>query len=152
MARVSSTVSVPFPTSVAEDLWYDTSRWPNFVDGFDHVVRRDDTWPRTGGELTWDTRPGGRGRVLETVERYEARVSCVSRVEDETLLGTQTISFAPREQGTVVTLELKYDLKQKNAFSPIVDLLFIRRAQTQSLQRTLYRYSLELRSDHDPPA
>jgi ketosteroid isomerase-like protein len=152
VGRVSSTINVPFATSAAEDLWYDTGRWPNFIDGFDHVVKQDETWPRTGGELTWDTRPGGRGRVIESVERHEPRVSCVSRVEDETLRGTQTISFTPREGGTVVRLELQYELKQKNPFSGVVDVLFIRRAQTQSLQRTLYRFSLELRSDHDAPA
>lgn len=151
MGTVSAKLDVPFATSEAEVLWYDTSRWPSFVDGFDHLVKQDPGWPRAGTELSWDSNPGGRGRVLESVDAYEPRVRCVSAVEDETLRGTQTVTFAPREGGTTVMLELSYGLKQRSLLSPVVDLLFIRRAQIQSLQRTLYRFSLELRSDHEPP-
>jgi hypothetical protein len=150
MGTVSTTLDVPYATSEVEALWYDTTRWPNFIDGFDHIDKRDPAWPKSGSELAWDSRPDGRGRVLETVQSYEPRMTCVSSVEDEKLRGTQTITFTPRQGGTTVKLALDYKLKQRTFFSPVVDMLFIRRAQTQSLQRTLYRFSLELRSDHAP--
>ena len=37
----------------------------------------------------WDSTPGGRGRVVETVETYEPRVGQTAKVEDPKLTGTQ---------------------------------------------------------------
>ena len=149
MGTASSRLVVPYPTSVAESLWYDPSRWPNFIDGFSHLVKVADRWPAVGAEATWDSHPGGRGRVLEKVTAYEPRVTCVLEVEDESIRGTQTIQFEPREGGTTVTLSLKYDVKARSVFTPVVDLLFVRRAQAAALQRTLHRFANELRGDQE---
>lgn len=151
MGTVSARLDVPYAISAAEALWYDPSRWPNFVDGFGHLKGVEGEWPKVGASAMWDARPGGRGRVLETVEAYEPRVSCTSAVEDETLRGTQTITFTPRQGGTTVKLTLAYTVKERGPLTPIVDLIFIRRAQIQSLQRTLQRFARELRGDHDLP-
>ena len=73
MGRASATVTVPGRAFETERLWYDPARWPSWVDGFAHVVRLDEElWPRAGAALVWDSPPGGRGRVLETVTALRA--------------------------------------------------------------------------------
>lgn len=135
--------------SDVEALWYDTARWASFVDGFHHVASADPGWPAEG-TLVWDSTPGGRGRVLETVERYEPRIGQIARVEDPATTGTQTIAFAADGDGRVgVTLELRWALKDRR-FGPIgalVDLVFIRPRQREALARTLLRFARELASD-----
>lgn len=148
MSRVIASVVVPGRISDAETLWYDVARWPTIVDGFSHVKRRDEDWPRSG-QLVWDSTPHGRGRVVERVVRYEARVGQTAQIEEEKLLGEQTIAFETEGEGTRVTLRLEYALKQANPLSPLVDVLFIRRAQRESLQRTLARFARERRADHE---
>lgn len=146
-ARVE--VTVPGRISEAERLWYDTSRWPTFVDGFHHVAGRDEQWPQAG-TLVWDSTPGGRGRVLERVERHEPRVGQTAAVEDEQITASQTVSFAAVEGERVrVALELRYALKARPAgpLTPIVDALFIRPRQREALARTLSRFARELASD-----
>ncbi len=151
MSTVHVRIGVPYPISAAEALWYDTSRWAGFVDGF-HVVRSvEGDWPRTGSKVVWETSPGGRGRVVETVVAYEPRVACDTHVEDDQLQGTQTISFSAGDKGTTVRLQLTYDIRDRTLFTPLVDLFFVKRIQRESLQRTLQRFALELRDDHDPP-
>jgi hypothetical protein len=45
------------------------------VDGLGHVFKVDEGWPRAPGAVAiWDSKPGGRGRVLERVVSFEARV------------------------------------------------------------------------------
>ena len=60
--------------SEAEALWYDTGRWSTFIDGFGHLATQDPGWPREG-TVVWDSRPGGRGRVVERVLRYALKRS-----------------------------------------------------------------------------
>jgi hypothetical protein len=43
-----------------------------------------------------------------------------------------------------VTLSLSYELKRRSALIRLVDLLFIRRAMTRSLEQTLSRFGAEL--------
>ena len=62
-----------FRASEAEALWYDTSRWPTFVDGFAHVVKKEGDWPAAPSTLVWQSTPAGRGRVLERVRRLRWR-------------------------------------------------------------------------------
>ena len=57
MGRARSQVRVAARLGEAEGLWYDTSRWASFVDGFARVVSADPEWPRDGA-ITWDSRPG----------------------------------------------------------------------------------------------
>src|SRR4051812_44719689 len=98
MGRVSAEVEVAALASAAEELWYDTSRWPTFVDGLAHVAKVEGDWPRDG-RVVWDARPGGRGRVVERVAAYEPRAGQTVRVEDEKVVGTQRVEFHPTAQG-----------------------------------------------------
>ena len=143
MGRVRASVDVRALASEAEELWYDTRRWPAFVDGMAHVDKVEGDWPREG-RVVWDAKPGGRGRVIERVEAYEARAGQSVGVEDEKVWGTQVVAFEPREHGCRVTLELEYRLKDRKPLMPVVDLLFIRRPMRESLQRTLVRFRREL--------
>jgi hypothetical protein len=146
--RARAEITVPGRISDAEALWYDLSRWPSFIDGFHHA-RDHAGWPETG-TLVWDSTPGGRGRVVETVERYEARVGQTVAVEDEKITGRQSIAFEALENERVrVTLLLEYSLKQNQAgpLMTAVDWLFIRPRQRESLVRTLNRFSREVVAD-----
>src|SRR5215210_1027161 len=133
----------------AEALWYDTRRWPSFIDDFGHLVRAAPEWPREG-EVLWDSRPGGRGRVLERVVRYTAGDGQDVEVEDERMTGTQSVRFAAAGDEQVrVSLELRWELKASYPGSGLVDALFIRRTMRESLRRTLRRYAIELAADRD---
>jgi hypothetical protein len=149
VGRAAAAIVVPGRVSAAEALWYDHSRWPSFVDGLAHVDKVEGDWPRTGARLLWVSRPGGRGRVVEQVTAYEARVGQTVSVEDEHTHATQRVAFTPREDSTTVRLELEYAIKQPRPFMPLVDLLFIRRQQREALQRTLRRFRTELAAESD---
>ena len=88
-------------------------------------------------------RAGGRARR----RAYEARAGQTLEVEDEKLRGTQRVSFAPGPDGVEVALELEYELKERNALTPLTDALFIRRALRDSLKRSLPRFARELARD-----
>lgn len=133
----------------AEALWYDTSRWSAFVDGFGHVERSDGDWPERGSRIVWDSRPGGRGRVVERVTAYQARVSQVVEVEDPMLLGTQTLTFKALDDGCEMTLELAYELKEHGFGGAVTDLLFVRSLLRKSMTRTLARFSRELTAERE---
>ena len=147
MSRVRAAVTVPGLASEAEALWYDPQRWPAWVDGFGHVVKLDEGWPEPDARLLWDSKPGGRGRVVERVRAYEARVGQTLEVEDEKLRGSQRVAFSPSPDSVEVTLELEYELKERNALTPLTDALFIRRALRDSLKRSLVRFARERRAD-----
>jgi uncharacterized membrane protein len=149
VGRATARIDVPGRVSAAEALWYDHARWPTFVDGLAHVDKVQGDWPRAGARLLWVSQPGGRGRVVEEVTDYEARVGQTVRVEDEHTHATQRVAFEPREDGTTVRLELDYRLKQQRPLMPVVDVLFIRRQQREALQRTLRRFRTELRAESD---
>jgi hypothetical protein len=147
--RARATTVVSGRISDAEALWYDTARWPTFIDGFHHVTSADEGWPAEG-VLVWDSTPDGRGRVVETVERHEPRVGQTVHVEDAKLTGTQSIAFAAVEGERVrMTLELSYKLKDRplGPLTPVVDALFIRPRQREALARTLARFARELAAE-----
>jgi hypothetical protein len=146
MSRASASIDVPGLASEAETLWYDPVRWPAWVDGFKHVASLADGWPAEGA-LMWDSHPGGRGRVLEQVTAYEARVGQTLSVEDERLRGTQKVTFTPSGDHVAVTLELDYELKEQTPATWLVDRLFVRRQVEASLQRTLAGFARERRGD-----
>ena len=151
MGRVKAELQLPgVATSDAEELWYDTRRWPTFVDGLGHVFKVDEGWPREPGAVAiWDSKPGGRGRVLERVVSFEARVGQTVEIEDEKIFGRQTIGFAPGADGTTVTLELDYAIKQDRGVPAVVDFVFVRRPMRDSLKRTLARFEREARAPVD---
>ena len=151
MGRVKVELQLPgVATSDAEELWYDTVRWPTFVDGFGHVHKVDAGWPREpGAVVVWDSKPGGRGRVLERVVSFEARVGQTVEVEDEKIHGRQTVGFQPNPGGTAVSLELDYAIKQDRGVPAVIDFLFVRRPMRDSLRRTLARFEREVRAPAD---
>jgi uncharacterized membrane protein len=143
-----ATAVVPGRIIEAEELWYDPHRWPAWVDGFGHVGRLEGDWPDVGARLVWDSPPRGRGRVQEVVTDYEPRIGQAREIEEERLHGTLTVRFESAGADEVqVTLTLEYELKQRNAFTPLVDRLFIRRELTDSLRRTLARFGHERRAE-----
>jgi hypothetical protein len=151
MGRTAASIEVPGLASEAEALWYDPVRWAAWVDGFGHVVELPDGWPAEG-RLVWDSVPEGRGRVHETVTAFEPRAGQTLAVEDSRLRGIQRVEFTPGPETTKVTLSLEYELKDTNPLTPVVDLLFVRRAVGASLRRTLARFARERRGDMEVDA
>jgi hypothetical protein len=149
VGRVRASVVVPGLASEAEALWYDTTRWATFVEGLHHIARLEGEWPRAGARVLWDSPPGGRGRVQERVTAYVAREGQTVAVEDEKIHGTQRVTFTPIEGGVTVALELEYTLKEQRPGMALVDLLFIRRPQRESLQRTLRRFRTEVAAERE---
>ena len=147
MGRAKASISVPGRTAEAEALWYDPHRWQAWIDGFGHVVSLSDGWPRRGAELVWESPPGGRGRVTERVVAYEMRTGQTLEVEDATLTGTQKVAFEPGPEAVEITLSLEYRIKDRTPLTPVVDLLFVRRAMTDALRRTVTRFSNERKAE-----
>ena len=147
MGRVLVRIDLPGQVSTAEALWYDVSRWPNFIDGIHHVRKVDGDWPRTGAVVQWQSTPDGRGLVLERVTHFEVRSGQTVEIEDPRITGEQTVSFAPAEGGCSLTLELRYRLKDTHVLTPVVDALFVRRAFADAARRTLGRFKRELAGD-----
>jgi polyketide cyclase/dehydrase/lipid transport protein len=146
MGRAEASVQVPGLASEAEALWYDPIRWPAWIDGFGHVVELADGWPAEG-RLVWNSTPGGRERVIETVTAYEPRAGQTLAVEDSKLRGTQQVRFTPGAETVKVTLSLDYELKERAPLTWLLDALFVRRAIVASLRRTLARFARERRGD-----
>src|ERR1700739_847233 len=99
MPSVRAEIVVPGTVSDAESFWYDASRWPTWVDGLAHIDRVQDDWPAAGGKVIWDSTPAGRGRVVERVIAYEPSAGQELEVEDETVAGTQKVTFASAQEG-----------------------------------------------------
>jgi hypothetical protein len=139
------TITLELPPARALSLWIDTRRWPAFVDGFARLREVQGKWPEEGALLVWESRPGGRGTVTEKVLDYEADgPRLVTEVVEDALSGRQSVRFLPAEGGrTKVELELDYTLTRGGVLRPVTDVLFIRRALTDSLGRTLERFARE---------
>lgn len=157
MAKVTSvrsaemrvvTAAETFPGSVheAERVWYDTGRWPHFIDGLESVEEVTPNWPGVGAQLRWRSRPAGRGVVMERVVAYELLEGQEVEVQDDSITGRQRVSFTPEDDGVNVELSLSYELKGRSPLMALVDLLFIRRAMSTSLSSTLRRFGAELES------
>ncbi len=142
MGRVKAEVKVAALASAAEELWYDTARWPTFVDGLEHVAKVEGDWPREGRVL-WDAKVDGRGRVQERVVTHEARVGQTLDVEDDKIRGVQRVEFHPEGDVCRVVLSLEYTLKLDPPQRQLIDL-FARRPLRDSLKRTLQRFRHEL--------
>ena len=125
-------------------LWTDVRRWPTFVEGFSQIVERSSDWPTKGAKVVWTSTPGGRGRVTEKVVAAEPAARFETHVYEEALSGTQLTSFARADDGrTRVELRLDYELARGGPLRALADVLFIRRALTQALHRTLARFATE---------
>jgi uncharacterized membrane protein len=144
VARVERARVVELTPADAFELWTDLSRWPTFIDGFARVERVDATWPDPGSKIVWQSVPTGRGTVTEKVRQSLPGDRIQTEVLEERMTGTQTVEFAPAEEGgTAVVLSLEYKLVNKGPLTWLTDVLFIRRAQNDALARTLRRFATE---------
>jgi hypothetical protein len=143
MAVVRESVLAELPPLVAQRLWTDTARWPTFVDGFARVVEADAGWPEPGSRLVWESGPAGRGRVTERIRELVPGELIVSQIFEAQLTGIQRVTFAPDTDGSLVAVEFEYELQKGGALRKLTDVLFIRRALSDMLARTLRRFSTE---------
>lgn len=138
MSRVSATASIPgVAPQVVEAAWCDPGRWPEFVDGLARVVRASPGYPQAGSTVEWESFPAGRGKVRETVIEHVPGSLLSSRVEDDSTIARQDLLLEAQEGGTSVVLGLDYEIRRRGPFTGVTDLLFVRRAQADSLRRTL---------------
>lgn len=155
MGRAAAALTLPGArVAEAETLWYDVTRWPSFVEGFKHVVQIDGAWPEAGSRLVWESVPDGRGRVTETVTGHVEREYQQSDVADAKITGSQAVTFRPEDArdgapGVRMTLTLDYTLRRRGPLTAITDLLFISRAQSDALRRTLVRFARELEAERE---
>jgi hypothetical protein len=145
-------VAQVFPVSVheAERCWYDTARWPRWVDGLGRVLSVDLHWPKPGSEVVWESGPAGRGRVRERVLAHVPLGGQTVEVEDDSLRGRQAVSFDPAGGGVEVTLTLEYAIKRRWLLTPLIDRLFVRRPMATSLAKTLHGLGEELAESRQP--
>jgi hypothetical protein len=151
MAVARERVVVALPILRAFGLWIDPNRWQTWVDGFGRVVDQPPSWPEPGSKLVWESRPHGRGRVTEKSIALDPPFRVVVDVFDEKLVGRQTVTFEPVEDGTRVTIELDYALTREDVLRPVVDVFFIRPRLRESLRRTLRRFATEAAEDARQP-
>lgn len=149
MGRVSARIDLPVTAGDAEAAWLDVARWPSFVDGLRRVVRVDGPWPAAGAIVEWESHPGGRGRVVERVVEHSQGSGQSLDIEDEGVAGRQAVAFdpLPSGDGVRVTLSLRYAIRSRSPLTPLVDALFIRRSQRESLERTLQRFGAEVTAE-----
>jgi hypothetical protein len=84
------------------------------------------------------------------LEREPLR-SLTAEVSDSSIRGRQSVSFIPGEGEVTVELTLAYRLERASIVSPLVDVLFIRRAMAASLASTLRRFGGALQASRRPP-
>jgi hypothetical protein len=143
MRTVQATQTVAGAVGDVERRWYDTGRWSSWVDGLERVLDISGPWPEPGAVVTWESGPAGRGRVVERVVEHRPLHGQTSEVSDPSISGRQSVAFVPVADGVEVTLALSYALNRRSPVTPVVDLLFIRRAIASSLQTTLARFAHE---------
>ena len=149
MGSVGVTELFPGSVQEVETRWYDTSRWPAWVDGLDRVLSIEDDWPRVGGSVTWESGPAGRGTVIERVTAYETLAGQTLEVQDKAIRGRQIVAFRTVGDSVEVKLSLQYSHRHGSIVMPMIDVLFIRREMTRSLARTLTRFAAELAARRD---
>jgi uncharacterized membrane protein len=144
MRAVTATQTFRGSVGAAESRWYDVARWPLWVDGLDRIIETSGGWPQAGSSVTWQSGPAGRGRVTERVIAYDPLEGQTLEVEDDAIRGRQQVTFTPADDEVEVKLSLEYEIKKSSFFTPLIDLLFIRRVMAASLQATLGRFGAEL--------
>jgi hypothetical protein len=146
MRTVTAAQTFPGTVAEAERCWYDTSRWERWIDGLERVESVDGPWPEPGAVVTWVSGPAGRGQVTERVVAFEPLEGQTLDVQDASSRGHQSVTFTPAGDRVEVTFSLQYELIRRNPLTPLVDLLFIRRAFTTSLESTVSRFGAELQA------
>jgi uncharacterized membrane protein len=75
----------------------------------------------------------------------------VVRIFEEKLTGTETATFEPADDGTLVHVALDYTLTDGGPAKAVADVIFIRRALRDSIRRTLRRFAVEAAEEAAPP-
>ena len=88
--------------------------------------------------------PGGTREVTERVVEHESRRLHRVEYEDPETTGQLSVTFAIEGEGTMVTQELDYRLRDRGVFAKVTDRLFIRSQMRGSLSRSLARLRLEV--------
>jgi hypothetical protein len=146
--RVVRTFTASVPE--AESYWYDTGRWAEWVDGLEQVLSVEGDWPGAGATVSWRSGPAGRGHVTERVVDHAPRRGQTLEVSDESIHGRQSIAFSAQPPGVRVELSLAYEIRRRSPVTPLIDLLFIRRPMTASLEQTLSRFGASVESAYPP--
>jgi hypothetical protein len=133
---------VPLAPEAALKLWTDTGRWPTFVEGFARTIEVSPEWPAEGAKVSWESTPGGRGRVTERVAEHGSG-RFVTQLYEDALTGRQTLHAGEHVDGTIVEVELAYELSKYGPLRAVADAIFIRRALRDALRRTLRRFAVE---------
>jgi hypothetical protein len=142
MGVVSAAAVVPLSPEQAVSMWRDPRRWSSFVEGFQRVEEQGADWPEAGSRIIWLSGRGGRGRVTEKVA--ESRPDGFgTRVFEDRLRGLQSFRAVEDARGARVELSLEYELTSGGPLRAVTDMLFIRRALREALERTLRRYAVE---------
>jgi hypothetical protein len=145
MSVVVASTELPGTVHEAERCWYDTARWPAWIEGLEHVDHVDPGYPEAGAEVRWHSGPAGRGQVQERVLAHQALGFQRSAVTDDSIEGEQDVAFTATREGRVcVELTLEYRIRARNLLTPLVDRLFIRPAMRHSLESTLHRFGVTL--------
>ena len=137
MAKAAAELRIPASLAETWDLYFDPTRWPEWVDEFRAIDSLDGGYPEVGGTLVWHSGPAGRGQVTETVLEHEPRLLHRIRYSDPSSEGEQTTSFRIEGDDTLVRLELSYSLVKGGILSGLTDLLFIRSQMGGMLARSL---------------
>jgi hypothetical protein len=136
----------------AERCWCEPDGWPRWVDGCEWLLSVQPGWPEPGSAVVWESGPAGRGRVTERVLEREPLRSLTAEISDSSVRGRQSVTFIPDDGEVTVELTLAYRLERASIVSPIVDVLFIRRAMTASLASTLRRFGAALEASRRGPS
>ncbi len=143
MPKVNASAAFPGSVHEAEVCWYDTARWPWWVDGVESIERVDPAWPAVGASVTWVSGPAGRGRVTERVVAHVPLEGQTIETEEDDIKARQEVSFTPVDGEVVVAVSLAWEYKRRS-LSTLLGVLFIRGAFASSLQTTLTRFGAEL--------
>ena len=142
MRTVRAAARVPISPEQAVSAWRDPRRWPSFVEGLQRIEEQGSDWPAPGSKVVWHSGAGGRGRVTEKVAE-SGPGAFSTRVHEERLYGLQTFRAGEDAAGARIDLSLEYDLVSGGPLSGLTDVLFIRRALREALERTLRRFVVE---------
>jgi hypothetical protein len=142
VGTVSVSRTVPGPLAGVQARWYLVDEWPRWVDGLERIEGVEGDWPGAGAVVRWTSRPLGRGAVRELVLDYEPGAGQTLEVCDESIDGTQAVSFTEVPEGVEIELALNYRLRSHPVLMLPVDLLFVRRAMRASLRATLDAFGL----------
>jgi hypothetical protein len=145
MPTVDASAVIPGTAHDAATVWFEASRWPDWVDGLEAVASVEGGWPEVGGTVVWRSVPAGRGQVTERVVAFDPLGGQTVEVSDDSITGRQTVSFTPSGDDAVeVVLSLEYRIRKRSIFTPVVDMLFVRNAWRTSLRATLGRFAVEV--------